>query len=257
MKFDLVSDLHARDIRFLEQWQPTSPMCVVAGDVSDDLDQVQNVLGRLGELYQSVMYVDGNDEHRYQLADLGSSYHRVNQAVNGIENVVPLYENIAVVNDVAFIGANAWWAFNVQGGEPDDLACESVCRHYAAPPEACDQIIVTALQDTRYLANSVRRLQLYPDIRHIVIVTHTVPDFTIIAHDREITENYRVHTTTNPWMRTVLDEDTEKKIHTWCFGHYHRACDHQLAAGRYVSNPRGREHTPWFREDYQPLTIEI
>lgn len=257
MKFDLVSDLHLSDPGIIDSWVVQSPVCVVAGDVSSDRQLLPHILQRLSDRYESVLYIDGNDEHRYTLGDLDDSYRSLYETIGTVRGVTSLYDNIAVINDVAFIGANGWWTFDVQGHEPDNNACEQMCRHYNTDLGVCDRIIMAALHDTRYLANSVRRLQLYPDIRRVVIVTHTVPDFSLIAHDQDITENYRRHTTTNPWMRMVLDEDTEKKIHTWCFGHYHRACDYQMTSGRYVSNPRGRENTPWFCGNYQPQIIEI
>ena len=48
--FDLISDLHVETWDFFD-WtgQPTSPYCVVAGDVARDRTQVIDVLTPLGE----------------------------------------------------------------------------------------------------------------------------------------------------------------------------------------------------------------
>jgi hypothetical protein len=51
--------------------------------------------------------------------------------------------------------------------------------------------------------------------------------------------------------------DTESKIHTWCFGHYHGDVDSWLGGVRYVNNCRGRGNTPWSKSVYYPKRIEI
>ena len=86
MTFDLISDLH------LETWdedlnlsgQATSPVCVVAGDIARDHILVKKFLKHLSECYAAVFYIDGNDEHRFQLGDLGASYSKLNYL--GVQN---------------------------------------------------------------------------------------------------------------------------------------------------------------------------
>ena len=66
--------------------QPTSPYCVVAGDVARDPDALIQTLEHLGHCYHNVFFIDGNDEHRYSLMDIGSSYKSINQAIKSIKN---------------------------------------------------------------------------------------------------------------------------------------------------------------------------
>ena len=62
--FDLISDLHVETWDSLD-WtgQPTSPYCVVAGDVGRDRTQVMETLTHLGNCYAGVFYIDGNLKH--------------------------------------------------------------------------------------------------------------------------------------------------------------------------------------------------
>ena len=84
MTFDLISDLH------LETWpgefdwtgQPTSPVCVVAGDISSDPRIVRNCLKHLANCYAAVFYIDGNDEHTYNYHRLGESYQELARSIN-------------------------------------------------------------------------------------------------------------------------------------------------------------------------------
>jgi hypothetical protein len=109
--FDLISDLH------IETWgefawtgRATSPVCVVAGDIGSDRTQVLKALAHLGQCYQAVFYVDGNDEHRYFLDDLGESYRELNQAVSTIPNVVYMQDNVVIINGIAILATNGWWS---------------------------------------------------------------------------------------------------------------------------------------------------
>ena len=75
--FDLISDLHVEYWPGSLDWadQATAPYCVVAGDVARDRQRLLDTLDHLGQCYPGgVFYVDGNEEHRDYLHDLGASY---------------------------------------------------------------------------------------------------------------------------------------------------------------------------------------
>ena len=83
--FDLISDLH------VETWdnfdwtaQATSPYCIVAGDIARDPEILAETLEHLGQCYLNVFYIDGNDEHRWTLDNLGGSYRSLNQEIKNI-----------------------------------------------------------------------------------------------------------------------------------------------------------------------------
>ena len=256
MIFDLVSDLHV-DVHEPWTWEPQSQICVVAGDVAQDIPTLTQTLTTLGQQYDTVLYIDGNDEHRHDLHDLSGNFTRLAQAIAPIPNVVYLQDQMVILNDVAFVAANGWWSFDLDPKWSMDQTQQAVARHYNVPVEHCDQMLVTAVSDARYLAASVRRLQVHLDVRRIVMITHTVPRAELIQDDPDITGNYRINTTVNPWMREVLTQDTENKIGAWCFGHYHCQVDQVIQGIRYVSNPRGRYRTAWYQEEYAPRQIEI
>ena len=77
--FDLISDLHIETWSEEIDWTgiATSPVCVVVGDISKDRNIVVKVLTKLGQCYQAVFYIDGNDEHHGYSTN--SSYRRLNR----------------------------------------------------------------------------------------------------------------------------------------------------------------------------------
>lgn len=256
--FDLISDLH------VETWdgfdwtdQPTSPYCVVAGDVSRDHNLVIETLKHLSQCYAGVFYIDGNDEHRWQLEDLAASYRNLRDQIQRIEGVVYLQDNVAIVNGVGILGTNGWWSYDLDPMIDYDQAQAWYCQYTDSTQSSADAIAGVAFHDAAYMKNSVKKLQKHQEVKSIVMVTHTLPAMWLCGHDPEVAGSPRSTTMGNPHLQMSLEEDTESKIKTWVFGHYHHGIDRNYQGVRYVSNPRGRGGTPWSQSAYYPKRIEI
>jgi predicted phosphodiesterase len=256
--FDLISDLH------IETWdsfdwsgQATSPYCVVAGDVSRDRETLRQTLQHLGKCYQGVFYIDGNDEHRYTLDNLGDSYRFLDRTVNNIKNVVYLQDNVIIINGVAILATNGWWSYDMDPALDYDQSQQWYQDRMQTLPGTCDAITGLAFNDAAYMINSIKKLQTHQDVRAIVIVTHTVPAPWIVSHDIDLVDTWRFNCMGNPHLQQILHEDTENKIHTWCFGHYHKSVDRVHDGIRYVNNCRGRGDTEWSQPAYYPKRVSV
>ena len=256
--FDLISDLHVETWdKFNWAGQATSPVCVVAGDIARNIDLTVETLAHLGECYQAVFYIDGNDEHRYQLDNLDQNYNELANKLANIKNVVFMREHVVVINGVAIIGTNGWWSYDFDLKVDTDQTRLWFQDAYQVGNVAADNISSAAYNDAAYLISSVKKLQTHPDVRSIVIVSHTVPAPWLVEHDIKLSESWRFNTTGNPHLELALNEDTEHKIHTWCFGHYHQPVDRIANGIRYTNNCRGRGDTEWCQRPYYPKRIEI
>ena len=256
--FDLISDLHVETWP-LTDWAglPTSPYCVVAGDVARDRAMVIDTLERLSEVYQGVFYIDGNDEHKDFANDIGQSYKELNELISHLPNVVFLQDNVVIVNDIAIVATNGWWSYDF---DPDLELDQSV--EWLRSKDNISQSVATSMNgigyhDAAYLINSVSKLQRENEVNAIVVVTHTVPSPWIIEHDLDLVDTWRFNAMGNSQIGRALDEDTERKIKAWCFGHYHKPVDMVKDGIRYVSNPRGRANTPDSQVAYYPKRISI
>jgi predicted phosphodiesterase len=257
--FDLISDLH------VETWddfdwagQATSPYCVIAGDVARDRQRLLDTLSHLGQCYPGgVFYVDGNEEHKDYLDDLGSSYQDLAKDIKAIKNVVYMQDNVIIVNGVALLGTNAWWTYDFDSSVSVDSSIQHIQDHFGIDNSTATNIMGVAYNDAAYMMNSVCKLQTHMEVSAIVIVSHTVPAPWVIAHDPDLVNTWRFNGMGNSQISRIIDEDTEHKIHTWCFGHYHRPVDQNLGGIRYISNPRGRGNTPWRQSAFYPRRIEI
>lgn len=256
--FDLISDLHTETWSTFD-WagQATSPVCVVAGDVCRDRLTLLKTLRHLGQCYQVVFYIDGNDEHTYFLEHLPNSYEDLETQIAKIPNVVYLQNNVVVVDGVAIVGTMGWWAFDF------DLALDASESEswfqdkFNLSNSTVQYIRQTAIGEAMYMSSSVKRLQTHQDVKKIIMVTHTVPDPALISHDIDLEGTPRMNTMGNRYMMQALAADTEKKIHTWCFGHYHGSVDQVRSGVRFVNNCRGRGNTKYSQHVYYPRRIVI
>lgn len=256
--FDLISDLHV-DTWADFDWsaQATSPVCVVAGDVAVDPQLLKKTLTHLGQNYQAVFYIDGNDEHRNHLENLGTSYKRLVDTVSNIKNVVYLHDQVVVINGVAFLATNGWWSFNWASQFSVDHCMSSLQDYYNISNDATRSMLAYAINDSEYLERSLLRLQTHQDVKKIVVITHTVPLGEFVQHDPWLANTYRINTGVNSYITQGLKADTESKAKVWCFGHFHQSVDQVVDGVRYVCNPRGRTNTDWCRDPYFPVRIEV
>lgn len=256
--FDLISDLHVESWgQFDWSGQATSPVCVVAGDVAKDHAVLQHTLEHLTGCYQNVLYIDGNEEHKNYWDSIGENYNNFFQISQNTSGLVFLQNNVVITNGVAFLGTNAWWTWDF---EPEvDI---HQLQNWFVNQQQCNSYVPAliselAINDANYMISSVKRLQTFVDVKQIVVVTHTVPSINLVNHDPELVSSYRINTMGNSLMQQVLAADTEHKIKTWCFGHYHGSVDRMLNGVRYVNNCRGRKDTDWHQSVYYPRRIEI
>jgi len=259
LAFDLISDLHIETWAGEFDWtyQATSPVCIVAGDVTRDRDILVRTLKHLGKCYQAVFYVDGNDEHYTQLEDLGHSYSDLTRRLRRIPNVVYLQDNVVIVDGVAILGTNGWWGFNFDLGVDPEQSAQWAQERYHISETATKGIARMSNTDATYMISSVARLQTHHDVKKIVMVTHTVPDPALVAHDIELEGTMRFNTMGNRLMMQAMAADTENKLHTWCFGHYHGSVDQVRSGIRFVNNCRGRGNTTYAKPVYYPQRIVV
>jgi len=257
--FDLISDLHVETWGQGFDWtgQATSSVCVVAGDIARDRRTVINTLRHLGQCYQAVFYIDGNDEHTDHRADLDFSYLEFTHKLAKIPNVIYLQDNVAVIDGVALLGTNGWWGFDFDHG----VSAEQSLIWYGEKENLntlqLRDIRRRSTADAAYMMSSVKRLQTHRDVKKIVMVTHTVPDPALIEHDIDLANHLKFNIMGNRYMMQAMAADTENKISTWCFGHYHGSVDQIRSGIQFVNNCKGRGDSPYSRSVYYPKRIVV
>lgn len=257
--FDLISDLHVDTWPEPFNWNglATSQYCIVAGDIARDRRVVIDTLKHLSRCYQGVFYIDGNDEHRDHYYHLDKSYNGLHDKIETIPNVVYLQDNVVIIDGVAILGTNGWWTYDLDFKIDSNEVMSWFEGESGVNRDMSEVIRKVSIADSMYIANSVKRLQTHIDVQKIVIVTHTVPCGELIDHDIHLANTLRFNTMGSSMMLDCLHHDLEKKIDTWCFGHYHGAIDQVRNGVRFVNNCRGKNNTNWSKYVFHPRRIEI
>jgi hypothetical protein len=208
-----------------------------------------------------VFYIDGNDEHKFRYHDLQSSYRDLIRSIISIPRVTCLKDNVVVIDGVAIIGTNGWWGYDLDENIDRDECKQHMVDWYEKIMPGCEidpeELNDMSRRDVAYLISSVQRLQTHNDIKKIVIVTHTVPSANLIQHDIQLAGTTQFNHMGNRLMHLVRTNDSERKIHTWCFGHYHGRVEQIVDGIRYINNCRGRGDTPYNQNPYFPKRIDI
>lgn len=253
---DFVSDLHVDKWSVPVRWDElaTSKTCVVAGDISDDIDSAAAELRRMGRTYENILYVDGNHENKPLRTDVCRSEDIVARALKGLPSVHYLRRESVKLDGIGFVGACGWWTYAF--AEPKIKASESLKAFLTATDfDTGGPFIKKARDDAAYLMAEAGCLARDPEVHSIVIVTHTVPDIRLMTPEYpRYLELLGVYG--NELMARAVPETGGKARH-WIFGHSHVPQDMVLDGVRYVSNPRGRPHDRLGRRPYRVMTIDL
>lgn len=268
MKFDLMSDLHvdlSPGYRLEYSSMASSPIAVVAGDISNDPHTTILELDRIALAYEQVLFVDGNHEHYDNRSQSPNRAHRMppqtysilREAFEGHPKVVYLDQgrNAHIIGDTAFIGANSWYDFNFPGNDPDH--CKSAWyQHmndsYWANVES-EWVENECVRQSSNIAATVAALNQNSKVSRIVLVTHTIPT----------TKGVRIHPSNFLWnlLNGCYYNSLSKRAHfgkvvAHCFGHTHHRQMFSEYAIDFHCNPRGYPGEATF-EKWKPEQIDL
>jgi hypothetical protein len=260
MKFDLVSDLHidvwgkSGELDWLVDQQ--SDILVIAGDTSDYIDQTCEYVSRLGYYYSTIIIVDGNHEHQTRMEDLDNSIQDWSRCINQTRAIY-LGSRQPIINGCQFIGINGWWSFDF--GRPNVSREQSIAcslRNAGITELMIEYQQKQGLLDAAFLSRSMIAAQYDPNVKSIVVVTHSLPHPSCISWntyppDSEMTGLYG-----NTNYQWTLDSDVKNKLVYWVFGHNHDRKTVLYKQARFHSNPRGRPED-WNRRNYPPIVLEV
>lgn len=224
--FDVISDL-ALDSAQDFDWQDrvTSLNCIVAGNVSAHLDVVRGVLEHLSEVYAAVFYIDGGLEHP-DLETAAETQAVINKICKSIPRVFYLYGNAIVLDGLAVLGVNGWYANRPTTDDEIEILRNEILR----------------IDNSNYLGRTITTLQKHPDVQEILVVTGCLP-----AQELMFGETKYAETPESLGPVQALEFDSENKAKTWVYGGYPCDTDTTIAGVRYVSNPKNDKNPYWAR----------
>ena len=210
---DIISDLHltATD-SFNWEGKATSLFCVIAGNISNDMNVLKSTLTTLSRFYQGIFFIDGSIEHT-NLKEREARANEILAIAKSLANVVYLHNNVVIFDGIAIVGLNGWYGNYTPTDRIDEV--ELNCAGY---------------EDITYIVKTIQRLQLHIDVKHILVISNSVPCEPLFFGEKP-----NLYDSVNPIY--ALQGDNEKKITTWIFGSFKKIVETNINGINYFNNP--------------------
>jgi len=219
--FDLISDLNlSPEDNFNWEGKATSLYCIIAGNISADLYTIKQTLSHLSKFYQGIFYTLGSLEY-HNTSDVVKRTNEIRKACHSIRNLAIMHHHVVVVDGIAVIGANGWY-----GNTTHDEETASI-------------IEVHRNEDILYLKNTIERLQKHLDVKHIVIVSNSVPGIDLYFGEHPETVDIQLN------LNIALIADTENKVSHWLYGTYGKVVDTNINDINYINNSSFKRNPYW------------
>lgn len=220
--FDLISDLYlSPEESFNWENKSTSLVCIIAGNISNDLRTIKQTLGHLSNFYQGIFYTPGYLEYE-NCSSVESRTEELVELCSSMPNVALLYQHVVIIDGIAIMGCNGW------------------SLPFADKNENLEDDKETArFDDMVYLQRSIERLQRHLDVKKVVVVSHAVPNKELYFGEAPSFIKDQID------LDHCLNSDSEKKICTWVFGSYKKIVDTTLHGINYVNNPYYKQQPYW------------
>jgi hypothetical protein len=219
--FDLISDLNlSPEDNFNWEGKATSLYCIIAGNISEDLYTIKQTLSHLSKFYQGIFYTLGSLEY-HNTSDVVKRTNEIRKTCHAIRNLAIMHHHVVVVDGIAVLGANGWYG------------------NTAHDEETASIIEVHRNEDILYLKNTIERLQKHLDVKHIVIVSNSVPGIDLYFGEHPETVDIQLN------LNIALIADTENKVSHWLYGTYGKVVDTNINDINYINNSSFKRNPYW------------
>lgn len=262
MRLWVISDLHLLKTKPSEFGSklriPEADICVLAGDICDDLEAGLHWAAAVIASQMPVIFVPGNHDFIGRslsgtVPEAQSIAAHCSGKAYGRHPIHVLDNQTLVIDGVRFIGSTLWTDFAILA--PPNAAAETVERHRnqalanmrGAMPEyqavyvneVFGNIIPKLmtpkdaywlhLDSRRYLEEELSK----PFHRTTVVVTHHAP------HPNSISTFHGRNNLTPGFVSDLSDLIHDHKIDLWVHGHVHESVDYQVGNTRIFCHPKG------------------
>jgi predicted phosphohydrolase len=236
VQLHIISDLH---LEFVPGYQlesiPEADLTIIPGDLGHSPD----ILERLADWPNPVMFVPGNHEYDQQDFDQAEEELRETAAVLGIHF---LNQDSMVIDGVRFVGTTRWCDFDLLGTELRESCMRAgnpYLRNMGLTRNGrlfdAEAVRAVGLQQREWLSETLRT----PHDGPTIAITHFGPS------KRSADPRYGLAKGTASFCNN--DDDLIPYADLWIHGHLHCAHDYQVerpdgSETRVVCNPRGYEN---------------
>jgi hypothetical protein len=122
--FDVISDLNLEpNEQFDWEGKATSLYCIIAGNISNDLRTIHQILLHLSHFYQGVFYTAGSLEYE-GVTNISARTNELTNISKKIRNVAYLHNHVVIIDGIALVGTNGWFHNEYSLLTPEDIENE-------------------------------------------------------------------------------------------------------------------------------------
>ena len=240
MNFQIASDLHfdTRDGLYSTEYPVRkAPLLILAGDVASAMDpDYQDMLERVAEPFDMVLYVPGNHEYYGSNISVERMDERIEEICYSVGNIVYLNKRRINIRGMAYIGATLWTNCPNEAKYMNDFSHINSGRFTPATENRLHR------EHKQWLGDAIRSAKRDGCVG-AVVVTHHAPDraLELDTHSRD--------PVLFPWYYSsdMGNLTHDPFVQVWVHGHTHEAYRMQIDEGGtiFASNALGyqREDT--------------
>lgn len=252
MRLFAISDLHTDFpenrawVENLSCYDYRQDVIVIAGDISDSLQQLEDTLTHFCKRFAEVFYVPGNH-------DLWVERGRVEHSLQKWQHIHEIAKNLGVITDSAVIGGVelvpllSWYDYSF--GEP----CENLLRAWMDYSRCCWPAHLSNSSKIchYFLAQNV---QIAPSSLKRITFSHFLPRIDIMPHFIPV-KHRLVYPVLGSWELDEQVRSLRSSIHI--YGHSHVNRDLVKGGVRYVNNALGYPAESWLSRQLKCIVDDM
>ncbi len=226
-------------------YDTTSHTLLIAGDISDDINESADYIFSCKQFYKNILFVDGNHDVFGKELELTEKTTQLNEQLKVDPDVYYLpYRDFEYKGGVV-VGCNGWYDFNFTQHLTDPVECEKLWKSLPTRDVKNINFGDTTVKDIaiQQAKNLDYRINYHKD-KNITVVTHTPPHPLSVTWPKKTKDQF-LFTLSGAFgsseMTKVLNTHMNK-INVWIHGHNHVRQNYNYKDVRIMSNPRGY---PW------------
>lgn len=226
-------------------YDTNSHTLLIAGDISDDINETAEYLFSCKQFYKNILFVDGNHDVFGKELEVTEKTSLLNEILKTDNSIYYLTYRDFVFDGGVVVGCNGWYDFNFTKHLTDPVECEKLWEHlptrdYKSVNFGSDSVKDIAKSQAKQLEYRIK----YHSGKRITVVTHTPPHSLSVTWPKRAKDQF-LHTLSGAFgsseMTKVLNTHINI-INVWIHGHNHVRQNYTYEDVSIMSNPRGY---PW------------
>ena len=245
MLIQYISDIHLEFLSKIPKIKPMAKTLVLAGDIGYPFSGIyKQFLVEMNNKYNKVFLITGNHEFYNLGKNENKSYDDINNQIkyiiesNNLKNVSFLDNSYEDYDGYRFVGTTLWSKLYNDDNRINDMEMIKEFNYdiYNEMHKIDCEFIEEILEDTS---------------KPIVMITHHLPSYTLIA------EKYKKYEKYNQYFASHCEKYIKDPIKLWIYGHTHAENISEINGVKMVCNPKGYPSENIYNDINKVIELEL